>query len=156
MKARPAAALGRKRGSVAVEMAALLPVLIVLLAFPLLLGRIFWHYSTVQSAAHDAARYLSTVPIAEMNNPTRAMFAAALARDIAAAEVIELSGGDGFPVSITISCDDGNCDQGVPAVVTALVRVRMVDPFFGGFTWASVGDNGLPLRAKVVMRYAGQ
>src|SRR4051812_38658701 len=128
--------LRRQRGGVAVEMAVLLPILVMLLAFPLLLGRIFWHYSVAQKAAHDAARYLSSVPYAEMNNPSRSQSAASLARDIVLAETAELTPGGAFPVSIGITCDDGPCDYGVPTTVTVLVRVRMFDPFFGNFTWA--------------------
>lgn len=157
MKTRRASRVGsRQRGSVAVEAALVIPILVILIAFPLLLGRIFWYYATVQSAAHDAARYLANVPIAEMSSPTRGSLAATLAHDIAAAETGELYLGADSRVSITISCNDSNCDAGIPTTVTALVIVRVFDPFFSGYTWTTVGDDGLQLRAKVVMRYAGQ
>lgn len=144
------------RGAAAVEMAVILPVMVLLIAFPLLFGRIFWHYAVIQSAAYDAARYLSSVPIAEMTSQTRGIRAADLAHDIAAAETAELVPGEDYIVSITVTCNDGACDVGVPATVTILVRVRMYDPFFNGFTWGVVGDEGLLLQAKVTMRYVGQ
>ena len=146
----------RQRGGAAVEAAAIVPILALLMACPFLLGRVFWHYAAVQKAAHDAARYLATVPIAEMSNQARGLRAASLARDIAVMETGELYGGRGSTVSVTILCDDGICDFGVPTTVSALVRVRMYDPFFGGLTWSIVGDGGLMLRGKVVMRYVGQ
>lgn len=147
----------RQRGAAAVEAALLMPILVVLLVFPLLLGRIFWHYAVIQKAAHDAARYLSSVPIAEMKNQIRGPHAAALARDIVNAEIAELySGSVDSPVAVNISCDDNNCDLGVPTTVTVLVGVRMYDPLFSSMTGDMVGEDGLLLRAKVVMRYVGQ
>ncbi|MDQ2819532.1 MAG: pilus assembly protein [Pseudomonadota bacterium] len=137
-------------------MAVILPVMLLLLAFPLLFGRMFWHYAVIQSAAHDAATYLSRVPIAEMTSSVRGSRAADLAHDIVAAEAAELSPGGDYPVSIGILCDGAPCDYGVPVNITVEVRVRMYDPFFSEVTWAGFGDNGLSLRAKVAVRYVGQ
>lgn len=148
--------LSRHRGAAAVEMAVILPVMLLLLAFPLLFGRMFWHYATIQSAAHDAATYLSRVPVAEMTSPARGSRAADLAHDLVMAETAELSPGGDDPVSITIECDGESCDFGVPANVSVVVRVRMYDPFFSDVTWAGFGDDGLVLRAKVAVRYVGQ
>lgn len=157
MMTRLAARMRRsQRGSAAVEAALLMPVMLVLLVFPLLLGRIFWHYAVLQKAAHDAARYLSSVPIAEMKSNQRGPFAAALARDIVVAETAELYGGADSIVSITILCGDGVCDVGPQATVTVLVRMRMYDPVFGDLTRGIIGEDGLLLRANVVMRYVGQ
>ena len=49
----------RQRGIAAVELALVLPVLFILVMFPLYLGRVYWHYTAIQYAAQDAARYLS-------------------------------------------------------------------------------------------------
>lgn len=144
------------RGAAAVEMAILLPVMLLLLSFPLLFGRIFWHYAVIHSAAHDAALYLSTVPMAEMSSQTRGLRASDLAHDIVVGETAELAPGDDSAVSITVWCDDGTCDFGAPTTVTVLVRVRMFDPFFGDVTSSVLGEEGLALRSKVVMRYVGQ
>ena len=152
----PVRARRRQRGVAAVEAAVLLPLLLVLLVFPLFFGRIFWHYAVLQKAAHDAARYLATVPLVEMNNPARGPLAADLARAIATTETAELYAGENSPVSITVLCDDGNCDAGLPATVSVLARTRMYDPFFGSVTKPIFGEDGLLLRAKVVMRYVGQ
>lgn len=146
----------RHRGAAAVEMAVILPVMMLLLAFPLLFGRVFWHYATIQSAAHDAATYLARVPIAEMTSQVRVARAADLAHDIAAAETAELAPGDDSLVSISVLCDGETCDYGVPVNISVAVRARMYDPFFGDFTWAGFGDDGLSLRAKVSVRYVGQ
>lgn len=146
----------RQRGAAAVEAALLMPVFVTLLVFPLLLGRIFWHYAVIQKAAHDAARYLSSVPIAEMKNNTRGPHAAALAKEIVTMETAELYGGGDSLVSIGVTCDGDPCDFGVPTTVEVVVRVRMHDPFFATVTGDMVGEDGLPLRAKAVMRYVGQ
>lgn len=148
--------VSRHRGAAAVEMAVILPVMMLLLAFPLLFGRMFWHYATIQSAAHDAATYLSRVPIAEMTSSARGSRAADLAHDIVTAETAELSPGGDYPVSISVLCDGESCDIGVPVNISVGVRVRMYDPFFGDFTWAGFGDDGLLLRANVAVRYVGQ
>lgn len=146
----------RHRGAAAVEMAVILPVMMLLLALPLLFGRMFWHYAVTQSAAHDAATYLSRVPIAEMTSSARGSHAADLAHDIVMAETAELSPGGDYPVSIGVLCDGAPCDFGVPVNITVEVRARMYDPFFSDFTWAGFGDDGLVLRAKVAVRYVGQ
>lgn len=145
----------RQSGVAAVEFALVLPVLVLLLTLPLFFGRCFWHYTVLQKAAHDAARFMATVPIADIKNPTRAMDAAALAKFIATEETAELRPGGMYPVSIDIFCDAGSCNFGQPVKVRALVRIRMFDTVFGQYTWPFIGDDGLVLEADVSMRYVG-
>jgi Flp pilus assembly protein TadG len=146
----------RHRGAAAVEMAIILPVMMLLLAFPLLFGRIFWHYAVMQSAVHDSATYLARVPIAEMTSQARGAGAADLAHDIAMVETAELAPGEGYIVVVTVLCDGNACGSGVPFNISVVAQVRLYDPFFSDFTWAGFGDNGLLLRARVDMRYVGQ
>lgn len=56
-----------ERGSVAIETAIALPLLLIFIALPsILFAFYFRQYSAAQKAAHDAAIYLSTAPRAEM------------------------------------------------------------------------------------------
>jgi Flp pilus assembly protein TadG len=62
-------AIGRRHqhGAIAVEMALVLPVLLLFLGFPsLFLALYFRQYSAAQKAVHDAALYLATAPRVEV------------------------------------------------------------------------------------------
>ena len=140
-------------GVAAVEMAIILPVLIILLAVPLFIGRVFWHYTVAQKAAHDTARFLSTMPPIEFRSPVRASSTVAVARAIASAELADLNPGL-YPPDVTITCDGINCNGfTVPTSVTVTVQMPMFDPIFNGITYALVGDDGLLLTAAVTMRH---
>jgi len=57
-------------GSIAVETALVLPILVLFLGLPsIVLAFYFRQYSAAQKAAHDAALYLSTAPIVEFTTP---------------------------------------------------------------------------------------
>ena len=144
-----------QRGVAAVEFAVILPILLVLLAFPIFYARVFMHYTVIQKAAHDAAVYYASIPVAEMNTQNRSFGAEKLAGSIVAAEVSELNPGEGAIPMVQISCDDGPCGEPNPKEVTVHVRVRMVDDFFSAFTWESGGTSGIRLEAKVTVPYLG-
>jgi len=56
-----------ERGSIAVEAAIVLPILLLIVAFPSVqLAFYYRQYSAVQKALHDAVLYLSTAPRVEM------------------------------------------------------------------------------------------
>lgn len=145
--------LKRQRGIAAIELAFIAPILVAMLAFSLFFGRVFWHYTVVQKAAHDATRYLSRVPLAEYKSPTRAGYAVAVAQAIIAAEMSDLPPGQS-PMSITIQCDGISCDGlSPPTTLRTVVRIAMFDDFYTEPTSEVVGDNGLLLTADVTMRY---
>jgi Tfp pilus assembly protein PilW len=149
----PRKARRSQRGIALIELAVILPVILLLLTVPLFVGRVCWHYTAAQKAAHDAARYMSEVPLNDMKNSARAGFAAALARDIAEAELSDLNPGPS-PMSVLIQCDGISCDGlSTPTTVRAVVRVAMFDNVFPAFTAGLVGDDGLLLTADVSMRY---
>lgn len=154
---RPATRCARfQRGVAAVELAFILPVLVVLLAFPLYFGRVFWHYTAAQKAAQDAARYLSSVPLIDMKDPLRVGHAVAVARDIAEAETAELNPGPYRP-SITVLCDGLSCAGfSTPTTVRVGVQLYMVDYFFYGITSVLFPDGGLALTADVTVHYVGR
>lgn len=146
-----------ERGSVAVETALILPLLIVFLAAPLFLARVFWYYSVAEKAAHDAARFLSASTQLEMQDQTGSPFTpvSLLAMSIVDAEMEGIA-----PAlrtkAISVTCDSVFClGQSVPQWVRVTVQIRVHDDLFGFMTDEFFGEDGLPLTADVTMRYAG-
>jgi hypothetical protein len=142
----------RQAGVAAVEFAILLPLMFVLLSAPLFIGRVMWHYTVAQKAAHDAVRYLATVSEAEMRTPALITSAVAAARAIASAELAELNPGP-YPPSVIILCDAAGCDGfTMPTTVRVTVRMEMHDPFF---PTEFGGDYGLFIAGDAQMSYLG-
>ena len=145
----------RAAGVAAVELAIVLPLMLLLIAFPMFFGRVFLSYSVAQKAAHNTASYLAKLPLVEMQDVSKSMAATTLSQDIINSTVGELRPGSEGVVVTQVQCDDGPCGSGVPATVTVHVRVRMYDEFFSYFTGPVLGDNGIHLKAKVTMNYVG-
>lgn len=146
-----------ERGSVAVEAAIILPVLILFLAVPLFLARIFWYYSVAEKAAHDGARFLSQATRIEIqgSNGGGEPGVAGLARAIANAELEEIRPGL-VGASAAPQCDGIPCDGlSIPSTVRMIVRIRVRDQIFGFVTDPLFGEEGLLLTADVTIRYAG-
>lgn len=144
----------RQRGSAAIEVAVLLPIMLVFLMFPFFYARCFWHYTAAQKAAQSAARYLAAVPAAEMRSRVLARAAAAVAVEIAQRELAELSPGTAFDPPQAI-CDGANCGSlpgTVPTRVRVLINFGMVDNIFGV---VDTGRYGLQITADVTLRYVG-
>lgn len=143
--------LRRQSGIAAVELALMFPVLLTLLMLTLFLGRAMWHYSAALNAAQDAARYLSSAPSADMKDIGQVGYVVAAAQSIVAAELAELNPGPN-PPTITIACDIAQCDgYSLPATVTVVVRINMVDLYF-----PLAPPISIPLTASVVVPYGGQ
>lgn len=145
-------------GAAAVELAVILPLLLLMLAFTLLLGRAFWHYSVAQKAAHDAVMMLASATKVEIGTKTtgfNVIEVAKLVKAIAEEEVAELNPGDGRP-HVEVYCDDGEClGETVPAQVRVLIRMNLTDTVLFGFTESFFPLDGLVLRADVRMPYVG-
>jgi len=146
-----------RRGSVAIEMAIVLPILVVLLTVPVFFARAFWYYTVAQKAAHDAARFLSTATQAELRTVGAGNSdapVAVLARAIVEEETAVLN-----PVMrvkvVDVQCNFNTCGVSVPATVRVSIQMRMHDDLFAPFTSAFYGQDGLYLSADVTMRYAG-
>lgn len=145
-----------QRGVAAMELALILPLLLILLAVPLFFGRVFWHYTVAQKAAHDAARYFATVPLTQMRNPNQVGYAVEVAQAIVAEVTADLKPGP-YPPVITVWCDSHICDGfSAPIKVNVIVRISMHDEIFPFVTASFMGEFGLPLTAGVTMRYAGE
>ena len=146
------------QGSVAVEFAFLLPVMIIMLAAPLLFGRVFWHYTVAQKAAQNAVRFLAAANPAEIRTPgaggTEAPIAA-VARAIVMAEIAELHPGPYAPV-VNVLCDALICDGfQIPAKVTVSVRMPVYDEFFSGITSIFTGGDQILLKPVATTSYVG-
>lgn len=150
---------GKQKGVAAVELALLLPLLVALLAAPLLFGRVFLHHSMAQKAAHDAARFLAAAPQRDITWRRRdgaEVGAAALAREIARSGLAEANTGFAIP-SINVFCDGEICDTAsVPSRVQVIVKMDITDEIFGGLTGDITGDWGVAVRADVTMAYVGK
>lgn len=148
----------RIRGSVAVEFAVLLPVMIVMLAAPLLFGRVFWHYTVAQKAAQNAVRFLAAANAAEIRTPgsggTEAPIAA-VARTIVMAELAELSPGMYSPV-VDVLCDGITCSGfQIPNKVTVSIIMPIYDQVLSGITTKVIGDDQILLHPVATTNYVG-
>jgi hypothetical protein len=146
--------LSHQRGAAAVELALLLPVLLLFIFMPLFIGRYFWHYTAAQKAAQDAARYLSTVSVQEMREDVLAEQAAMVARSIALEEIRDLNAGSAAP-DIIIECGDDPCigvrNSALPDNVSVTVRMS----YFDMLGLMDISRYGIPIRAVSVMNYVG-
>lgn len=144
----------REHGAAAIELAFILPILIVFLTFPFFYARCYWHYTVAQKAAQDAARYLSMVPAAEMRSPELALAAANVAIEIAKREMAELAPGTTIKTP-QAKCDGFDCGfyvGQVPEKVRVGISFGMVDTMFGV---VETGRYGLLITADVTLRYVG-
>lgn len=147
----------KEQGSVAVEAAIVLPLLILFLAAPLLFARIFWYYNVAQKAAHDSARFLSQATKMEIQASTSGAEpgVAVLARSIANTELDDIRS-HLIGASATVLCDGLACDGlSIPSTIRVGVRIRVRDDILGIMTDQFYGADGLLLTADVTMRYAG-
>jgi Flp pilus assembly protein TadG len=145
-----------ERGSIAVEAAIVLPVLILFIAVPLFAARIFWYYSVAQKAAHDGARFLSAVSRMEIQASTGGAEpgVAALAESIADDELEEIRPAL-IGATVTPQCDFAKCGGLTPPqTVRVAVQIKVRDDIFGFITSQYLGSS-LVLDTAVTVRYAG-
>lgn len=149
---------GSAKGSVAVEMALILPLFLVLLAGPLYIARAAWCYSVGQKAAHDATRYIATATQAELRTGGGGFNEArvpAIARWIAQQELGEIVQFTDSIV-ITIQCDGDGCGLLAPAKVRTGVQIGLHDHVLGDLTMDYLGSAGMTISSEVTMRYVDQ
>jgi Flp pilus assembly protein TadG len=148
----------RVRGSVAIEFALLLPVMMLLLAAPLLFGRVFWHYTVAQKAAQDAVRFLASASAAEIRTSGAGGSeapVAAVARAIVQAEIAELNPGPTIP-GVSVQCDGQLCYGGIiPTNVTVTVQIFVSDTVFSGFTDQFTGGGDIVINPVASTNYVG-
>lgn len=140
-----------ERGTQLVELAIVLPVLLLLLATTAEFGRFFHTYSTLTKATRSAARYLTTAP--------------ADGSDDAAARNLVVYGnteGDGDPLvsglsttQVTITREGGAASAGMYERVTVEVEGYSYQPIFdpGAFVGDSRASLNVEVGPKTTMRY---
>lgn len=144
----------REAGVAAIELALLLPVLLGFLLLPFFLSRCLWHYTVAQKAAQDAARYLSTVPRAELLSTQSAEEAGALAIQIAQREIAELDPGSTITGPLAY-CDSEICGTLGDGVLPRTVRVRLTFTMSDPLGLIDFGWYGLRITANHTLRYVG-
>lgn len=153
---RPAPMPARKQdGIAALELALLVPLFLFMMALPLFWGRVLWHYSALQKATHDAARYLASVPAEDIQDPDRATVVKNMAISIFTAETSELNPGNAIQPP-TILCGNGNCGNNlVPATVTISADLTVSDVVFPSITPAYVDYARSTQQATVTFSFVG-
>ena len=148
---------GIQRGSINIEAAFILGILVLLFAFTLFFGRLFWYYEISQKAAHDAVRFMSTVSQVDMRTPGPGgaeAASASVARWIIDEEVAALKP-YAYPLYIDVHCDFRTCGNGVPTTVRVSISLRLKDDIFTPLTSMFTGEDGFLMVTDVTMRYAG-
>ena len=146
----------RTKGSIAVECAIVLPILLLLISGMLFFARVFWCYTVAQKAAHDGARFLATTTLREImpSSPGAVVPAALVAQKIAIDEVAELTPGN--PVSVEVQCYNVGSPRWssclayyTPQKVLVSVTVSVTDDIFAPFT--TDFTDGRPITFTTVM-----
>jgi Flp pilus assembly pilin Flp len=154
-RTQPVRHLRQEQGSAAIELALILPILVILLTFPIFLAKCQWHYTATQKAAQDAARFLANLPRQAMRSRALSEEYAGIAANIARAELAELDPGH-YPPSVEVYCGNAACTgigaRPLPTTVRVLIKTDMFDTIFGV---TDVGQFGLAITAEVVMPYTG-
>lgn len=141
----------RQHGIAAVEFALVLPLLILLLVLPLYFGRVMWHYTAMQNAAQNGARFLASMPQVTMKDPNKIGYAVQLTDDIVRAHLDELNPGE-FPPIIDKQCNGITCSgYSTPSTVRVVVQMNVQDIFFPEYT-----NMTIALTAEATVAYLGK
>lgn len=152
-----------QKGSVAIEAALTISLILVpLLFFVLLFGRYFWYYTVAQKAAHDASLYFATAPVADITSNNAREIARKIMDD-GLADIDPTTRSTGgfdmfclFPTPYPGIVSPGFCSDGRPAAVKAHITMTVSDPFLSPITESVVGHEGLPIKAGVTLPYVGR
>jgi Flp pilus assembly protein TadG len=122
---------GAQRGAAAIEFAFILPLLLVIFTGTVEFGRAMWHYDALAKAARDAARYLSTVPTADLGS--EADSATSITRSIVTNVATRASVAGLTPATdITITCAPTACGSALSPADVTTVSVDINYPFVIG------------------------
>ena len=156
---RPRSPSLRQQGVATIELALILLFFMGLLPVVLLGGRAMLLYTAMQKGAHDAARYMATLPLQQMTNESSAndaaLFAAQMVRD-----ALEQTGPVLSRNLIRVDCiyTDGDYPCGTFASKPLQVRVKFATDMPIDFLPDLLSKwlppmTSIPLRANATLRY---
>ncbi|SIP97761.1 TadE-like protein [Janthinobacterium sp. TND4EL3] len=157
---KPACRAARRQGGVAaIELALILLFFMGLLPFVLLFGRALLVYTALQKSAHDAARYMATMPLPQMANADAAEQGAVFARQMVRQAMLESWPGMSSS-KVVVECVYADDAYGCGNYATAPLQVRikvgvdMPTIFLPELTrkWLPLLAP-IPLRANATLRY---
>lgn len=150
----------RQHGVAAIELALIMLFFMGLLPVVLLFGRALLMYTAMQKSAHDAARYMATLPLQQMTNETSANQAAAFAARMIG-DALEQTGPVLSTNLIRVDCIYADGDYPCGTFVTKPLQVRvkfatdLTVTFLPGLTSKWLPELvSVPLRANANLRYA--
>ena len=132
----PAISLTSQKGSVTVEMALLLIVMLMIMAGVFEFSRAFWYYNALDKSTRDAARFMSAVTSIDITNSNNTASAVATAKSLA---LLTANGANVSPPltasNIDIKCDSSACTGTKPSNVTVTItnfsiKIGSLFPFF--------------------------
>ena len=149
----------RQDGVAAIELALILLFFIGLLPVVLLFGRALLAYTAMQKSAHDAARYMATLPLPQMTNTASAVQGTAFARQMALDAMAE-TWPQLEPVQVNLECvySDDAYSCGTLTSKPLQVRVKFATDMPIGILpdllskWLPPMAS-IPLRANATLRY---
>ena len=149
----------RQGGVAAIELALILLFFMWLLPFVLLFGRALLVYTALQKSAHDAARYLATMPLPQMASIGTASQGVAFARQMVADAMAE-SWPQMEAARVVVECvyadDSYGCGSyaAAPLQVRIKVTVDMPVDFLPELTRKWLPQLApIPVRANATLRY---
>jgi hypothetical protein len=156
----------RQDGSVAVEAALVISLILVpLMAFVLLFGRYFWYYTIARKASHDGALVMATAPLPDI----RSQAASGLAANVIRSETGDVDDATLATLATTTECwyripanapflSPFGCNiiTSTPVFVRTTVALAVTDPFLAPLTRSILGDAPLAISAQASVRYVGR
>ena len=149
----------RQDGVAAIELALILLFFMGLLPVVLLFGRALLAYTAMQKSAHDAARYMATLPLPQMTNTASAVRGTAFARQMVLDAMVE-TWPQLEPVQVTLECvySDDAYSCGSFAHKPLQVRVKFAAYMPLGILPDLLSKwlppmTSIPLRANATLRY---
>lgn len=124
----PRPARARRQGGVAaVELALILPMLVLLMQYVMAAGQLFQEYTVLLNATQNAARYLAAQPAYVMMDGAMGEAAALAARQMVRAAI------PGVTIApLTVQCNGADCGGALPATVRIFFSVPKQVYFFDG------------------------
>ena len=118
----PANSQTSQKGSVTVEMALILIVMLMIMAGVFEFSRAFWYYNALDKSTRDAARFMSAVTSIDITNSNNTAAAVATAKSLA---LLTANGANVSPPlaasNIDIKCDATACTGTKPSNVTVTI-----------------------------------